>query len=139
VPGWHRLTSRTKTSSSLKRFCHAATLSDRIDIPISFPISLNAHLMGVFFVFCFPKGFFLLVVELNVNVPQSCSRTSSWYLVHLLKDHDWGTLSTIRLELSGTARSFVVVLSVFSTRFCPNALPAITYPFRRRCPWVLVL
>ena len=28
VPGWHRLTSRTKTSSSLKRFCPAATLFD---------------------------------------------------------------------------------------------------------------
>jgi hypothetical protein len=34
VPGWHRLTSRTKTSSSLKRFCPVVTLSDSVRVEI---------------------------------------------------------------------------------------------------------
>ena len=50
VPGWHRLTSRTKTSSSLKRFCHAVTLSDSLQT-----IHPKGPARGPFFIACAEK------------------------------------------------------------------------------------
>jgi photosystem II CP43 chlorophyll apoprotein len=51
VPGWHRLTSRMKTSSSLKRFCPAVTLSNFLEVITA----LKASPRG---------GFFMAIVDL---------------------------------------------------------------------------
>ena len=48
VPGWHRLTSRMKTSSSLKRFCPAATLFDQILVLIR-ETSISASTGALFY------------------------------------------------------------------------------------------